>query len=120
MPRVKNGPARLRKKRRLMRRAKGFEGNRSKLLRQAKETVMRAEVFASKHRRRRKSDMRRLWILRINAACRALGLSYSQFMNGLRRAGVSLDRKVVSDMAIRDSAGFERLVQMARGAATVQ
>ncbi len=116
MPRVKNGPARLRKKRRLMRRAKGFYGNRSKLLRQAKETVMRAEVFATKHRRRKKGAMRRLWILRINAACRSRGISYSQFIRGLKRAGISLDRKVVSDMAIRDTAGFERLLEMAKTA----
>ena len=116
MPRVKNGPARLRKKRRLMRRAKGFYGNRSKLLRQAKETVMRAEVFATKHRRRKKGTMRRLWILRINAACRSRGISYSQFILGLKKAGIALDRKVVSDMAIRDTAGFERLVEMVKPA----
>ena len=116
MPRVKNAVAKLRKKRRLMRRAKGFEGNRSKLLRQAKETVLRAEVFATKHRRRRKGIMRRLWIVRINAACRSRGITYGRFINGLQKAGVVLDRKVISDMAIRDVAGFERLVEMARTA----
>ncbi len=114
MSRVKNGVARLRKKRRILKRAKGFEGNRSKLLRAAKETGMRADVFATKHRRRKKGSMRRLWIIRINAACRPYGISYSQFIAGLAKAGIALDRKVVSDMAIRDTAGFERLVQMAR------
>jgi large subunit ribosomal protein L20 len=114
MPRVKNGVAKLRKKRRLMRRVKGFEGNRSKLLRQAKETLLRAQVFATKHRRRKRGTIRRLWIVRINAACRSRGLSYSQFILGLKKAGVALDRKVMSDMAIRDVSGFERLVAMAR------
>ena len=112
MPRVKNGVARLRKKRRLMRRVKGFEGNRSKLLRMAKETRLRAEVFATKHRRDKKGGMRRMWIIRINAACRSRGLSYSQLMSGLKRAGVALDRKVISDMAIRDAAGFDHLVAL--------
>jgi len=114
MPRVKNAVAKLRKKRRLMRRAKGFEGNRSKLLRQAKETVLRAEVFATKHRRKKKNTMRRMWIVRINAACRSRGITYGRFIQGLKKAGVILDRKLISDMAIRDVAGFEKLVAMAR------
>ena len=118
MPRARNGVARLRKKRRLMRRVKGFEGNRSKLLRMAKETRMRADVFATKHRRRRKGTMRRLWIVRINAACRSRGLKYSEFMNALKRAGVSLDRKVISDMAINDAMGFDRLASMAGSSMT--
>ncbi len=116
MPRVKNGVARLRKKRRLLRRVKGFEGNRSKLLRQAKETLLRGQVFATKHRRRKKGSMRRLWILRINAACRSRGLTYGQFIHGLKRAGVNLDRKIISDMAIRDVSGFDRLVELVRAA----
>ncbi len=114
--RVKNGVARLRKKRRLMRRVKGFEGNRSKLLRMAKESRLRAEVFATKHRRDKKGGMRRLWIIRINAACRSRGLSYSQLMSGLKRVGVLLDRKVISDMAIRDVSGFDHLVALAQRA----
>src|SRR5262245_28881654 len=116
MPRVKNGVARLRKKRRLMRRVKGFEGKRSKLLRMAKESRLRAEVFATKHRRDKKGGMRRLWIIRINAACRSRGLSYSQLMSGLKRAGVVLDRKVISDMAIRDASGFDHLVALVQRA----
>ncbi len=84
----------------------------------AKETRLRAEVFATKHRRRKKGTIRRLWILRINAACRNRGLKYSTFMNGLKRAGVSLDRKVISDMAVNDTAGFDRLASMA-GTASV-
>jgi large subunit ribosomal protein L20 len=116
MPRVKNGVARLRKKRRLMRRVKGFYGNRSKLLRQAKETLLRGQVFATKHRRRKKGTMRRLWTVRINAACRSRGITYGRFIQGLKKAGVILDRKLISDMAIRDVAGFEKLVAMARTA----
>ncbi len=114
--RVKNAVARLRKKRRLLRRVKGFEGHRSKWLRIAKETRMRAEAFATKHRRRKKGVMRRLWTVRINAACRDRGLSYSQFICGLKKAGVLLDRKVLSDMAIRDVAGFDQLVSMIKAA----
>jgi large subunit ribosomal protein L20 len=99
-----------------MRRVKGFEGNRSKLLRMAKESRLRAEVFATKHRRDKKGGMRRMWIIRINAACRSRGLSYSQLMNGLKRVGVLLDRKVISDMAIRDVPGFDHLVALAQRA----
>src|SRR5262245_41275812 len=114
--RVKNGVARLRKKRRLMRRVKGFEGNRSKLLRMAKETRMRAEAFATKHRRDKKGGMRRMWIIRINAACRSRGLSYSQLMSGLKQAGVTLDRKILSDTAIRDIPAFDHLVALVQRA----
>lgn len=96
-----------------MRRVKGFEGARSKLLRNAKETKMRAEVFATKHRRDKKGQMRRLWTVRINAACRNRGLTYGQFIHGLKKAGVLLDRKVLSDMAIHDVPGFEQLVGVA-------
>jgi len=116
MPRVRNGVARLRKKRRLLRRVKGFEGNRSKLLRNAKESRIRAEVFATKHRRRKKGVMRRLWTIRINAACRGRGLNYSQFIYGLKQVGVALDRKVISDMAIGDVTGFDRLVALVKTA----
>ena len=116
MPRARNGVARLRKKRRLLRRVKGFEGNRSKLLRSAKETLLRGQVFATRHRRKRKGTFRRLWIVRINAACRSRGLKYSQFISGLKRAGIGLDRKIISDMAVRDVAGFDRLVELIKAA----
>ena len=114
MPRVKNAVAKLRKKRRLMRRVKGFYGGRGKLLRPAKETLLRGEVYASKHRRKKKGDWRRLWILRINAACKIRGINYSQFMSGLKKAKVELNRKVLSDLAVRDASAFDQLVTTAR------
>ncbi len=120
MPRSCNSVSRRRRKKRLLRRAKGFYGKRSKLYRLAKETWLRAEAYATKHRRRRKGEMRRLWILRINAACRSRGITYGQFISGLRRAGVGLDRKIISDMAIRDIPGFERLVALAKEAGVKQ
>ncbi|MCH2374637.1 MAG: 50S ribosomal protein L20 [Planctomycetes bacterium] len=116
MPRARNAVARLRKKKRLMRRVKGFWGGRSKLLRTAKETLIRAEAFATKHRRKKKGDWRRLWIVRINAACRARDMNYSQFIRGLGRAQVGLNRKMLADIAVRDSAAFDELVVLARKA----
>jgi large subunit ribosomal protein L20 len=117
MPRTKNAVAKLRKKRRLLRRVKGFYGGRGKLLRTAKETLIRAEAFATKHRRKKKGDWRRLWILRINAACKLRGVNYSQFMAGLKKANVELNRKMLSDIAVRDSSGFDQLVAAAKSAA---
>jgi large subunit ribosomal protein L20 len=104
----------LRKKRRLLRRAKGFRGGRHKLLRTVKETLIRAEAFATAHRRKKKGNWRRLWILRINVACRSRGLRYSEFMAGLKRANVTLNRKLLADLAVRDGAAFDRLVSTAR------
>ncbi len=114
MPRARNGVAKLRKKRRLMRRVKGFWGGRSKLLRTAKETLVRAEAFATKHRRKKKGDWRRLWIVRVNAACRARGITYSQFIHGLSRANVQLNRKMLAEIAINDEAAFDQLVATAK------
>ena len=111
MPRVRNGVAKLRKKRRLLKRAKGFYGGRSKLLRTVKETIIRAEAFATRHRRKKKGDFRRLWILRINAACKARGINYSQFIRGLKKANISMNRKVLSELAIRDATGFDAVVE---------
>ena len=111
MPRVRNSVAKLRKKRRLLKRVKGFRGGRGKLLRTAKETRIRAEAFATKHRRKKKGDWRGLWIVRINAACRARGINYSQFVKGLKKANIELNRKVLSDIALRDSSGFDSLVE---------
>ena len=114
--RVKNSVPRLRRKRRLLKRVKGFRGARSKLLKTAKESRLRSEAFATRHRRLRKRQIRGLWIVRINAACRARGISYSQFIDGLKRANVELDRKILSDLAIRDSSGFDSLVETAKKA----
>ncbi len=116
MSRAVNGVARLRKKSRLRKRVRGYWGGRSKLHRVAKESLIRAEAFATKHRRKKKGDFRRLWIVRINAACRARGINYSQFVRGLNSAGVELNRKILADMAVRDSAAFDGLVETARGA----
>ena len=114
--RASNGVARLRKKKRLMRKVKGFWGGRSKLLRTAKETLIRAEAFATKHRRKKKGDWRKLWILRINAACRSRGINYSQFVRGLKSAEIDLNRKMLADLAIRDAAAFDELVSTAKKA----
>jgi large subunit ribosomal protein L20 len=111
--RVKSSVPKLRKKRRMLRKVKGYRASRGTLLRMAKQSQTRSEVYATKHRRRKKREIRRLWILRINAACRARGLSYSQFMNGLKKAQVALDRKALSELAIRDHQGFDQLVALA-------
>ncbi len=116
MPRARNVVARLRKKKRLMKRVKGFRGGRSKLLRTAKESLIRAEAFATKHRRKKKGDWRRLWIVRINAACRSRGMNYSQFIRGLSAAEIDLNRKMLADLAVRDSEAFDTLVSQAQAA----
>ena len=117
MPRVTNGVAKLRKKRRLLKRAKGFRGGRRKLLRTVKETIVRAEVYATRHRRKRKGEWRRLWIARLSAACRARGVNYSRFVHGLKLANIELDRRMLSDLAIRDPGVFDEIVSRARDAA---
>lgn len=114
MPRAHFAVARRRKKNRLFQRVKGFRGGRRKLLRTAKESRVRAEAYATAHRRQRKGDYRRLWIVRINAACRARGLRYSEFIGGLKKAGVDLNRKILADLAVRDDAAFDELVRRAR------
>jgi large subunit ribosomal protein L20 len=117
MPRVKRGSTRRDKRKKLLGLAKGYFLTKSKLYRSAKEAVDRAGNFAYAGRKRKKRDFRRLWIIRINAAVRPHGLSYSQFIAGLRRAGVELDRKSLADVAVRDPQGFARLVESAKGAA---
>ena len=117
MPRVKSNVARLKRKNKVMKLAKGYFGGRSKLWKAAKESVERAQKYAYRDRRRKKGDFRRLWIIRINAAARAHDMSYSQFIAGLKRAGVDLDRKSLADIAARDEAAFAALVAAARAAA---
>jgi large subunit ribosomal protein L20 len=112
MSRAKNTVASRARRKKVLKRARGYYGGRSKLLRTAKESVHRGLVYAYAHRRRRKRDFRRLWITRINAATRLYGLSYSLFMNGLKKAGVILDRKILADMAVRDRDGFAKLVEL--------
>ncbi len=114
MPRVKGGPkTRTRRKKRL-KLAKGQYGGRSRLFRSATESVDKGQAYAYAGRKHRKRDFRRLWVTRISAAVREQGLTYSRFMNALKKAKISLDRKVLSDMAIKDPAGFDKLTQLAK------
>lgn len=112
--RTKSIVPRLRAKKRLFKRVKGNVGGRRKLLRTAKEAVIRAGVYAYRDRRRRKREFRRLWIIRINAAVRERGLRYSQFIAGLEKAGVELDRRTLSEMAIADPTAFDAVVEQVR------
>ncbi|MBD3348476.1 MAG: 50S ribosomal protein L20 [Candidatus Eisenbacteria bacterium] len=115
MARARGAPSSRRRRKKILKAAKGYRGGRSKLIRTARETVQRAGQYAYRDRRRRKGDMRRLWIVRINAGAREHGLSYSRFMHGLRTANVEVDRKVLADMAVNDAAGFAELVSIAKG-----
>lgn len=117
MARVKRGVHAKKKHRAVLSRAKGYYGHRSRTYRAANEAVMHAGQYAFRDRRARKGEMRKLWIQRINAACRANDISYSRFVNGLRLAGVEVDRKVLADLAVRDGAAFAALVGVARDAA---
>ncbi|MDR0336693.1 MAG: 50S ribosomal protein L20 [Planctomycetaceae bacterium] len=112
--RTQRGAARRQSKRRLFQRAKGFRGGRGKLLRTVKETIVRANCYATRDRRVRKREFRALWITRINAATRQLGLRYSEFIAGLKKAQISLDRKTLADMAVRDAAAFAKVVETVR------
>ena len=112
--RTTTGAARNKKKNRLFKKAKGYRGGRSKLLRTVKETLVRSEAYAFRDRRVRKREFRKLWILRINAATRARGLRYSEFIYGLKKAGIEIDRKTLSEMAIHDAAAFDAVVEKAR------
>src|SRR3954468_21663245 len=110
------GPARKRKKNRLFQKAKGYVGGRRRLLRTVKENLVRAEAFAFRDRRSRKREFRKLWIIRINAACRERGLRYSEFINGLTKANIELDRKSLSDRAIFVPAGVYGIVAQVKAA----
>ena len=114
--RVTNAPASRERRRRRLKLAKGFYGARSKLFRTATEAVDRAMRLSTAHRKLKKRDFRRLWIARINAATRAEGISYSKFMAGLIKAGVALNRKALSEIAIQDPAGFKVIVEIAKKA----
>ena len=110
------GPARNKSKKRLLKSVKGYRGGRSKLLRTAKETRLRADAFAYRDRRTRKREFRKLWIIRINAAVRQRGIRYSEFIHGLDKAEIELDRKSLSEMAIHDPAAFDQVVQQVKQA----
>ena len=114
MARVKRGVTAHRRHRSVIERAKGYRLSKKLLFRPANEALLHALAYAFRDRRARKRDMRRLWIQRINAAARQGGLPYNRFMHGLRQAGVEIDRKVLADLAVRDSGSFARLVEVAR------
>jgi large subunit ribosomal protein L20 len=114
--RTTKGAARNKAKRRLFKKVKGYRGGRGGLLRTAKETLVRAGVFAFRDRRARKREFRKLWIIRINAAVRERGLRYSEFIHGLELAKIELDRKSLSEMAIHDPPGFDAVVERVKKA----
>jgi large subunit ribosomal protein L20 len=118
MARVKRGVAAHKRHKRLLKQAEGRRGTRSTLIRPAREALFHALVYAYRDRRDRKRDMRRLWIQRINAATRSHGMPYGRFIAGLKAAGVEVDRKILSDLAIREPAAFEALVSQAKGSFT--
>ena len=116
--RTTNGAARTKAKKRMLKKAKGFRGGRRNMSRTVQETLIRAGVFAFRDRKVRKRSMRSLWIIRINAACRVLGIRYSEFIAGLAKADIMIDRKMLAEMAVNDAAGFEQVVNMAKAALT--
>lgn len=115
MSRVKTGSVRRKRRKRIMSHSKGYRGGRNNLRRSAVEAVERGWNYAYADRRARKREFRRLWIARINAAARSHGLSYSRFMDGLKKAGIELNRKVLADIAVHDEAGFAQIAALAKG-----
>lgn len=115
MAKIKHSVATRRRKKRLLKEAKGFWGDRSKQYQQARRALLHALVYAYRDRRVKKREFRQLWIARINAACRAAGITYSRFINGLKKAKVDIDRKILADLAVKDSKVFQELVEIAKG-----
>jgi len=116
MARVTNAPASRKRRKKVLKYAKGYFGNKSKLFRYAKEAVQHAWQYAYRDRRKKKGEWRGLWIVRLSAACRNAGITYSRFMEGLKAAHVELDRKILSDLAIRDEIAFAALVKKSQAA----
>jgi len=116
MPRVRKGAARRQAKKRLFKAVKGHRGSAGRTYRLAKEALVRAQVNARISRRIRKRDFRGLWITRLSAACRARGIRYSQLINGLKKANITINRKMLSEIAIADAAGFDAIVEQAKAA----
>jgi large subunit ribosomal protein L20 len=116
MPRTTNAPASRQRRKRRLALAKGFRGARSKLFRMATEAVDRAMVLSTRHRKQRKREFRRLWTARLSAACRLNGVTYSRFIEGLTKAKIGLNRKMLSEIAIHDPQGFTRIVELAKAA----
>ncbi|MDY0149215.1 MAG: 50S ribosomal protein L20 [Kiritimatiellia bacterium] len=119
MPRSTNSPASRKRRKRRLDQAKGFHGSRSKLFRQATEAVDRSMALSYAHRKKKKSDFRGLWIVRLSAACKLNDVSYSRFIEGLTKAGVELNRKMLSEIAIHDPEGFAALATLAKSKATI-
>jgi large subunit ribosomal protein L20 len=116
MARIKRGYTTHRRHRKLLKQAEGFRGTRSRLFKRANEAVMRAGQYAYRDRRQRRRDFRRLWIIRINAATRLEGMPYNRFISGLNSAGVTVDRKILADLAVNDPAAFSEYVAIAKAA----
>ena len=115
MAKIKHSVATRRRKKRLLKKTKGYWGDRSKQYQQARRALMHALEYAYRDRRNKKRSIRSLWIVRLNAACRQEGLTYSKFMSGLKKAKVALDRKVLADIAVNDNAAFKKIVEIAKG-----
>jgi large subunit ribosomal protein L20 len=116
MPRVKTGVVRRRRHKKVLKAARGFYSGRRKHFRKAKEQLERSLVYAFRDRKQKKREFRKLWIIRINAACRLNDINYSRFINGLNKAGIELDRKILADMAMNDAAAFSAVVAKAKAA----
>jgi large subunit ribosomal protein L20 len=118
MPRSTSAPAVRQRRNKILKRAKGYFGNKSRLPHYAEEAVIRAGQNSYRDRRRKKADFRQLWIVRLNAACRAQGITYSRFISGLKAANIEMNRKVLSELAVNDAEAFAKIVQLAREALT--
>jgi len=116
MPRVKTGVVRRRRHKKILKLAKGFYSGRRKHFRKAKEQIERSMMYAFRDRKQKKREFRKLWIIRINAACRLNDMNYSTFMNGLHKSGIELDRKILADMAMNDTAAFTAVVEASKAA----
>lgn len=114
MTKIKHSVATRRRKKRVLKKAKGFWGDRSKQFQQARRALLHAMTYAYRDRRLKKRDFRRLWIARINAACRLSGITYSQFINGLKTNKIALDRKVLAELAVKDAQAFQAIVEAAK------
>jgi len=114
MAKIKHSVATRRRKKRLLKQTKGYWGDRSKQYQQARRALMHALEYAYRDRRNKKRSFRSLWIARVNAACRQEGLTYSQFVNGMKKAKIKLDRKMIADLAVRDSVAFKKLVELVK------
>ncbi len=114
MAKIKHSAATRRRKKRVLKKAKGFFGDRSKQFQQARRALMHALKYAYRDRKNKKREIRALWIARINAACRAEGITYSVFMNGLKKAKINLDRKILADLAVKDGAAFKKIIGLVK------